>query len=169
MAFIPAFCTNCQSLFASRLFVLDGDVKGLTLEGNQEPCPKCNSMAHVVDGSFDVTNGMLKMISGPELTADIMQRFGYIADLAIRNEITPQLFEERAAEITPALGELAKKINSAPSKLTVLILLMFYLKSCNFSVDAKVDLNQLFNQLANHSSAQSVGNSSPELPIPKAK
>jgi hypothetical protein len=104
-------------------------------------------MADIVDGTFDATDGVLSMISGPTLTKDILERFTGLVGRAAQKEISLDVLKKEAADLDPVLGEaVAQIVAKSPSALVVLLLVTLMLKSCHFSVDAKIDLNQLWDQ-----------------------
>lgn len=98
------------------------------------------------------------MISGPEITESMLRRFGLLADEALTKQMTRAALEKQAGEISPALGEMVKSIDpKSPSWLLVLALIVLFLKSCDFKigVDAKVDVNRLYDQIAGSQTAAS--------------
>ncbi len=147
MAVIPVYCKSCGTLFASRAFKISGNVRNLHLSGNRETCPVCLSMADIVDGTFDATDGVLSMISGPTLTKEILERFTTLVGRAAQKEISLDVLKKEATDLDPALGEaVAQIVAKSPSALVILLLVTLMLKSCHVSVDAKIDLNQLWDQ-----------------------
>jgi hypothetical protein len=104
-------------------------------------------MADIVDGTFDATDGVLSMISGPALTRDILERFTGLIGRAAQKEISLDVLKKEATDLDPALGEAVSQIlTKSPWALVILLLVASTLKSCHFNVDAKVDLNQLWDQ-----------------------
>lgn len=65
---IPASCPSCGGLFASRGIQLGPGVKNVTLSGNREECPFCGAWADIADGVFDVIDGILSIVSAPDIT-----------------------------------------------------------------------------------------------------
>jgi len=157
MALIPAFCPHCGNLFESRMFHFDGDITSLHLEGNRETCPNCNNMAQVVDGTFNTVGGALAMISGPQITADVLRKFGVLAQSAIEKKITTEELQRQATDIDPMLGDMVNTIGKSNALLPiVLMLIVLYLKGCQFHIDAKLDINHLFDQISSQRNAISL-------------
>ena len=142
-AIIPALCTNCHFLFSARTLTFV-DCKNVYLEGNQEKCPNCGKLANIIDGTFNILNGALELISGPDISREMLFRFAQLVNRAIEKEITPDELEVCAGELDVRFAELVRKIKAPHIGL---ILLLFWLKGCHSNIDVKLDLNQMFEQI----------------------
>jgi hypothetical protein len=150
MAIIPAYCKSCGSIFASRAFRITGNVS-LHLAGNRETCIVCGQMADIVDGTFHATDGFLKMIGGPTLTRDILEQFSSLVERAATKEISLDALEKEVGELDPTLGEAISQIlKKSPFAIVTLLIVVLTLKACHFNVEAKVDINQLWDQWIGH-------------------
>jgi hypothetical protein len=159
VATLPVHCPHCGALFASRAFGISaGNIQGVTFIGNKETCINCGKMASIVDGTFDVVDGALKLIAGPALTKEVLQKFADLVERAVQSNMGPEELERQAELLDPTLKEfvveIAKK-SSGPAAL--LILLVLLLRACHFNLDTKVemkvDLNKLWDQVAGQGKA----------------
>ncbi len=154
MVAIPVHCPHCGAIFRSRgLSILESpafaesSVQRITLGGNRETCISCGKMANIVDGVFDTSGDVLKLLKGPKLTSDVLRAFSELLDLAHQNKITPDELQDQAEKLDPNLGEAVAEIRKKPSSLLlVAVLLIAALRSCDFQLEATVNLNQLLDQ-----------------------
>lgn len=106
MVAIPAYCTHCGLVFRRHNLVALGGGAVVTMSDNVTSCPRCGHDAKIVDGSFDILNGTLQLISGPDITRDILASFRDLADRAQKNEISPEQAVVAATELNPILGDI---------------------------------------------------------------
>lgn len=147
MANPPAYCSNCGAIFPSPISILGGG--RVTLVGNITNCPRCGGAANILDGVFGVTNGVLQLLSGPQITRDVLRAVTTLIERAVRKEITPQDLEKEVTAINPELGAAVSEITKSPWPLAVLTILMLALQQCNLNVDVNVDINSLWDQIIN--------------------
>lgn len=146
---IPASCPNCGAIFKSRLISVGGNVTNLTLSGNMESCPYCGSMAHTAEGVFDITDNILSVISSPQITKQMLQKFSAIVENAYNNKIDINTLINEANEINPELGNLIeKKTANGLFKSSFLLLMIFLLNSCSVDVNVSLDINKLIEQMS---------------------
>lgn len=165
--FIPASCSNCGAIFKSRLISVGGNISSLKLSGNIETCPYCGGMANTAEGVFNITNNILKVVSSPKVTKQMLQKFNSLVRNAYYNEnkdISTLIKESK--EISPALGKLVETgSNNGIYVKSFLFLLMFILSSCNIDVkvNLNLDINQLVDQMSDTNPAQITSESSNSL------
>lgn len=94
MAVILVFCPNGH-VFESRAFRFGGNVRGLTLRGNRETCAVCGAMAEIMDGEFDIIDGVVRILSAPDLTFERLRRLQDVVRGLQDDRVTP----ERVAEV----------------------------------------------------------------------
>jgi hypothetical protein len=106
-------------------------------------------MAEIVDGVFEATMGVVKLIDGPQVTRDLMKKFADLVAQAQRQQITPDDLEREATKLDPKLGEAVAKARASGVSFWagLLLLALATLNSCK--LDAKLDLNRAFDQLIN--------------------
>lgn len=144
-ALILANCPSCGAVFRSRAFAISGNVSGLTLRGNKETCPFCGAWANISDGLFDVANGVLRVISAPQLTKDMLAAFGALIQKAHEQKTAPDELAKEADEIDPELGKFIRLLRTRDLYAVGLLLLLIAIRSCTVSVE--VDVNELIDQI----------------------
>jgi hypothetical protein len=103
---IPAFCPNCKSIFPFRGINLGGGAT-LRLEKNIVRCPVCKyEKAEVSDGIFRVTNDAIEVISGSDITVDMLRRFTNLVNDVREGKLSPEAAEQQAQAISPKLARL---------------------------------------------------------------
>jgi len=143
---IPALCSSCGALFASRAFNISGNVKNLTLSGNKETCPFCGGWADIADGVFDVADNVLSIVSAPNITKQMLGAFGAAVKKAYEVKKPPEELAKEVEKIDPSFGEIIRKSGSNKKfYLVSLLLIVAAIKSCN--VDVKLDANRLIDQI----------------------
>lgn len=154
MAAIPCYCENCGTIFEFN-GIGGSNIRGLTLRGNRVSCPNCYSLAKMADGVFNVTDGVLNLISGSDFTAGLMQRFGDLIKRAYEENASPEALQEQANELDPRLGKvIAEARKSGGIFWFVMAALMVFLTHCSFQIEAKVDVNRLMDQLIGHTTEE---------------
>jgi hypothetical protein len=109
MPIIPAFCFTCGSVFSSGIYVENSTVN---LEGNVAgPCPKCGGMGGVLDGHMRVTDSVIELLSGPELSIKRLRQLASTIASAKTNPIAPNKAIENLKEAAP---ELRSVIDALP-------------------------------------------------------
>jgi hypothetical protein len=66
---ILVFCPRGH-IFESRAFHFGGNAINITLSGNRESCPVCGAMANIMDGTFDIIDGVTHVLSAPHWTLE---------------------------------------------------------------------------------------------------
>jgi hypothetical protein len=150
MAGIPAYCSHCGTILKSRAFRFDGPVYGTTFSGNQETCINCKKMANIIDGTFDVSGDVVSLISGPALSRTILEQFAALVDKTAKQELSTEELKTEAEKLDPVLGAVVSQVTAKNFGIAALIILVLFIKSCNFKVDATVDINKLYDQWTGH-------------------
>jgi len=107
-------------------------------------------MANIIDGTFEVRNDVIAMISGPTLSRTILEQFAALVDKTAKRELTTDELRSEAEKLDPVLGEVVAQAAAKRFGIAGLIVLALFIKSCDFKIDAKVDINELFDQFTNH-------------------
>lgn len=77
MPLIPAVCDSCGTIFSSGIYV--ENVATLNLHGNKSgPCPSCGRMGSVISGTFSVAGKILTILSGPQVSHDVVARLNEV-------------------------------------------------------------------------------------------
>jgi hypothetical protein len=155
-AVIPAACPSCGALFVSRFISVGGDVKDLMLSNNRETCPYCGAMANTADGIFDVTDGILSVVSAPNITRQMLANFEAAVKSAYANKTPPEQLAREVESIDKSLGDVVRKVGKNNHLyIAALLVILAAIKSCN--VDVKVDANRLIEQVTQSPPAAVVG------------
>lgn len=146
MSAIPAHCPYCGAIFASIIpSIAGGRVIGLS--GNKETCRNCGRWANVADGVFEVNEGVINLVSGPNVSRELVKRFSIILADAANKRVSIDEFKHLAKEIDPSIGKAAEKIAARPGLFyTISVILLIVLSRCNFEINIEMDVNQLFDQ-----------------------
>lgn len=150
---IISHCSSCGAIFQSRIIKID-NVVNLTLSNIEETCPHCGGVANIAEGVFSATNGMLSIISAPDITQKMYQEFLGLAKKAKNKKLEDSDFISAAKAIDPRLGTVAI-LATRNKKLATLVFLIIWLKSC-VAFDVKLDANQLYDQIFNQSNIEYV-------------
>jgi hypothetical protein len=111
---LPAFCPTCKTVFPSGFVVQQAT--NTSFSGNRATCPVChNPDAKVIDGTFDIASDVIKIISAPEFTVEILKAFAAIAKSLSEGKIPEQQAISEANNLSPKLGQL---LRGAANKLT---------------------------------------------------
>jgi hypothetical protein len=128
------------------MFSIEGNVQGLTLSNNSEPCPFCNGRAYLAEGVFNIANDVISIIRAPRFTFEMLQKFSVAVAEAYKDPNKTDQLNEIAKSIDPELADVVKKITSGNNITKVgLFLLAMAIKSCSVNVD--LDVNKLIDQL----------------------
>lgn len=149
---IPALCSSCGALFASRTISIGGNVENLTLSGNKETCPYCGGSANLADGVFDVAGNILSVVSAPNVTKQMLAAFATAVKKAYEERKPLEELAKEVEKIDPTFGEIIRKAGTnSRFYIVALLLTLSAIKSC--SVDVKLDANQLIDQIRDKSPA----------------
>jgi hypothetical protein len=97
---LPIYCPECEKLSLSNATRFSN--AWITINKVNEPCPQCGSgKAHLVNGVFELTEELVKVISAPDLTAEGLAALREILELAASGKITPAAAKTRASKISP--------------------------------------------------------------------
>jgi hypothetical protein len=104
----PAFCPNCGLIFAPPSVVVGegARVRGLTLSGNVQRCPQCGGLAELPEGTFDVADETIRVLSASDLTRERLLRLQAILEQAGRAEMPTEAAADAIADEAPALKRL---------------------------------------------------------------
>jgi hypothetical protein len=155
MVTIPAFCLTCGRVFPSQMFgFAPGARVRIHAMGNIETCPYCGGMAQTADGVFEVTGDILRVVSAPQITRDMLAALSVVVRRAFQENNPPEEVAQEVEKIDPSFGSLIRRSAMGGSFLVVLILLLWTIRSCvsvnvNVNVNVDLDVNQLFDQWIN--------------------
>jgi hypothetical protein len=129
----PAFCPHCGLIFDSHGLKIEGEVRGLTLAGNKETCPRCGQWAELPDGTFNVVDDTIQVLTASRLTTKRLLRLqaileqanaGFRAAQAMTDASVQAVSEavvDEAPELRPLLERYGPKMQAALLFLLALI------------------------------------------------
>ncbi|WP_428925009.1 hypothetical protein [Marinibacterium sp. SX1] len=100
---LPAFCRNCGLVFDSTIGVKN--VIGLTVENAQDRCPRCNEIAHILEGVMNVADDTIELISGPTWSYETLAKIQSLAQQVRDGEISKTEAVAKASETDPVAAE----------------------------------------------------------------
>ena len=143
MSYVVVHCGHCGCLFKSRKYVVRHP--GIILAGNLEGCPTCGQMAEVLDGVFDAAMTIIKLIDGPHMTRDLLEKFADLIAQTQRGQITFDNLEHEAAKLNAKFGEAVASVRVDGIAFWTGVLLLAAL-ALQLRLDAQLDLNSAFAQ-----------------------
>ncbi len=123
MVGLPAHCTQCGYTFEGRGIVVEGYVRHLVLENNVESCPRCGGAARIVEGEFNVRDGVFEALRSTRLDRELLQRFAGIARQANDGTLPMEEAAARIAEDAPVLGRLLERVPISARQAFIWVLL----------------------------------------------
>ena len=131
---------------------IGGNATNITLSGNRETCPRCNALAITAEGVFSSVDNTLKLISGPDVTVQLLSKFADLLQKARADNIPGDELEKKADALDERLGDVVRSAKRQPSLMwTILLVVVLVLHACEFKIEAKVDLNNLLDQVMSRS------------------
>ena len=118
----PAFCPNCGLIFQSRLIGISGTAHNITLSGNREQCPRCNAWAELPDGTFDVVDETIHVLSASALTHTRLLRLQAILDQARSGDMTADAAAEAVTAEAPSLKPLFERFEPRMQRALIFFL-----------------------------------------------
>ncbi len=101
MPSLPVVCEHCGHHFDSRSLKFGNNITDLTLYGNSESCPNCKKQTGLLEGRFNIHDGVINLIDGPQVTVDALKKIQEIIDSFDENK--SQVDAEKEIEL--ATGE----------------------------------------------------------------
>ena len=102
-------------------------------------------MAEVLDGVFDAAMTVIKLIDGPHMTRDLLEKFADLIAQTRREQITFDNLQHEAAKLNAKLGEAVTSVRAHGIAFWTGVLLLAAL-ALQLRLDAKLDLNGAFEQ-----------------------
>ena len=117
---MPAECTACGRRWQPANGIWIEDATQATFQGNTySGCPDCGGSARFVDGTFDVADGAIDMISGPQWSWELVDALRLALQRTVADETDPGT---AIAAVVPEVGhdfEVATRGKSREFKLGV--------------------------------------------------
>lgn len=125
MTALPAFCPNCKSIFPFRGIGL-GEGVTIGLENIATNCPVCGfGNAKVSDGIFRATKDAVELVSGPEITRELLEALHKLTQRLSAGEIDKvEAIREASALSSKYATLLATFANLGVPALSLLVALI---------------------------------------------
>jgi SEC-C motif len=120
---VPAQCAHCGLRFEGQGIHIGGDVKGLVLQGNTEPCPRCGAPTEIIEGEFNVQNDLFEALRSTELDRDLLARLALLGEQVEAGAIAVEEAEPELAKASPAFASLLARAPASVRKAIVATLL----------------------------------------------
>ena len=109
MVAIPARCTSCGHTFQPQSGIFIESSTHVTMSNNTTICPRCGGRAKFIEGRFNVTDGAIELLSGPQWSFDLVEGLR----LTLR-----RIVDERPADPVAAVGVVAPVLASDIDRVT---------------------------------------------------
>lgn len=104
MIAMPAICDTCDTIFPSGFFT--GNGRRHFIGCTSGPCPTCNGMGHVPDGSYSIMEDTIEILSAPERSISELMRFSEILNAAQSQNLSVEQVVQEIQSTTPSLSPL---------------------------------------------------------------
>lgn len=144
---VPAFCSTCGAVFGSGIELGDG-VRNITMTGNRAMCPVCRSWGEIPDGVFNVTDGVLEILSAPSITRERLERFQAILSSVRTGSTAPSDALDVLRQEAPELQSYWDRIKSDPAAMAgwiAVILMVIQLLLSGHDPSVVTDIHQTTN------------------------
>ncbi|WP_088033548.1 SEC-C metal-binding domain-containing protein [Evansella clarkii] len=160
MVDIPAVCDDCGAVFPSGIGGDGGSI--ITLGNNKSgPCPNCNGMGSVLDGTFRLASGALEVLTAPQRTVEELKRLSQVLNKAKEQRITPEEFKSEVENELPQFSGLldylpknrSERINAFYFFIsTLLTIISIILSNQNgggdqIEINNNIEVNQVINNI----------------------
>jgi hypothetical protein len=96
---------------------------GLTLSGSRETCPRCGEWAELPDGTFDVIEDAIHVLSASDLTLERLLRLQAILDAANAGRMTEEDAAKTVADEAPEVASLLRRLRPKMGRALIHFLL----------------------------------------------
>lgn len=108
MVLIPARCARCGHVFQPAGGINISGSSNVTMSNNVTGCPECGGVARFIDGVLDVKDEAIVLKSGPQWSADVIERLRLGLSRAAHDDI-----EDPDEFIRQELPEIAEPVTQA--------------------------------------------------------
>ena len=116
---LPVVCEHCDHRFDSRWLDLGNNIANLTLYGNSETCPNCKKQTGLLEGRFNIHDGVIELIGGPQVTIEALKKIQEIFDSSDKN--TSEVDTEKEIENVTGEKDFIRRITEWAKRTGYLI------------------------------------------------
>lgn len=138
-----AQCDHCGLIYQSTSF--EFIQSNITLTGCKETCPRCGSMANILERRFSFISDNIIVKDAPQKTIDIINTLKRALESA-KEGLDESSIVYVIAKESPELGKIAKSALKKNGLRGLLLLIISLLASCSASVQQSLDWNMLVDQ-----------------------
>lgn len=110
MAFVPAVCNTCGTVFPGVSIGGDGGAR-ISFEGCQAgPCPRCGGMGAIRDGTYEIVANALRSIVNAAQGPDDLRRLSSMLQSAQREHAHASVLADQVEANSPELNVFAEWI-----------------------------------------------------------
>lgn len=112
MPSLPAQCTHCGLTWTPRAFNF-GEGVTLISVGSTTNCPRCGSVARILDGQYSVRDGLIEVLSAPDWSMQALRRLRRAAEEAEALAATnPEAAISLVEKVSGRAGALLRRANA---------------------------------------------------------
>lgn len=111
---MPARCNSCGHTFQGGIDI--GTATNLRMGQNTTSCPRCGSNAHLIEGTMNVADGAIEMLSGPQWSWDLIDELRLTLRRIVENSPAEPISPVR--QIAPALARDVETVRDARGMTT---------------------------------------------------
>lgn len=153
MAYLPVVCDSCGTFFINRNIIGGSGTVTFTSVG-VEPCPNCEGMGRVPDGTYQLANDSVRLLQGPNRTKDELKRFanilrGIVEDNTSVEEAVSTVRHE-FPDLAPVMEEIRKTRNAEWQQFWIKVILTIIgllaasqnvdIQDVNIDIDRAIDI-----------------------------
>lgn len=142
---VPMICKNCGRVSLSAFFI-GYPTQIAVLDGNLQNCPHCDANAEIASGVFSFTADAVKVLQAPEITIEMLRRFGVLVVETYAGRSTLEELQTAAAAIDPKLAAVVATARSTNYVTAALLILLVGISQC-VNINVSLDANKLLEQI----------------------
>lgn len=123
MVSVPAHCTGCGLDFMPSTIGLTGGAS-ITISNCVIDCPRCGATAHFADGTLRADGDKFRLLSGPNVTREMLLRLRLLVEEAERDPTRLDSVQKEAEAIHPGFGSLFSPTSWSPEVKAALVTAM---------------------------------------------
>ncbi|WP_156100399.1 hypothetical protein [Thioalkalivibrio sp. ALJ1] len=143
MGLIPGYCKDCGARFVSQAMSVD-DTSTVILENTRVTCPNSpNHRAYLLDGVFTGAGELVKLVSGPDFSFDVLREITELLETARAQRKSLEEAADTAERMYPGFGRILKRFQNLGYAVAFFGLLS---AEINVNLNIDIDVNQLVEQ-----------------------
>jgi hypothetical protein len=120
---LPAKCSKCGFEFEGRGIFIEGTVTNVQLWNNTESCPRCGGRARIIEGTFNVRDGVVEVLRATASNRILLSRFADVAKLAQAGSLDQEEAISQIAEESPEIRSLLERVPERFRQIFIWVLL----------------------------------------------